>query len=64
MNCAPATIFFARRNGRYSYGGANGFSTAPMKKSGAIFGISLPFSNTWLFRIMRAMRIRLSESMS
>ena len=34
------------------------------EKVGVIFGISLPFSNTWLFRIMRAMRIRLSESMS
>ena len=35
MNCAPAAIFFASRNGRHSKGGANGFSAAPKNTRGA-----------------------------
>jgi len=34
MNSAPASIFFPRRIGRNSSGGAKGFSTAPIKKVG------------------------------
>ncbi len=34
-NSAPASIFVPRRIGRNSSGGANGFSTAPIRKLGA-----------------------------
>ena len=52
MNCAPAAIFFASLSTRKSYGGANGFSAAPMNTLGGVVSLR-PERNRLSSRIIR-----------